>query len=422
MAADSPVVIVGAGLAGLAAARTLVDAGVAVTVLEASDRIGGRVTTDEVDGFQLDRGFQVLLTEYPEARRMLDYRALRVGRFYAGSTVYLDGRPYPVADPWRHPAAGARALFTPVFALSDGARVAAVRLTAMRRNPDPTTWASSGETAGAYLATHVSSRALEHFLRPFFGGVFLDRELSVPRPYFEFVFAAFARGQAVLPARGMRALPEQLRAGLPDGSVRLGCAVTSIADGHVLLTSGERMAAERLILAVDAAQAATLTGRSDVPDWNGCVTVYYSAASAPYAEPMLTLNGDGPRGGPVNHLCIPSNVVPSYAPPGRALIAATAVGVPSGDDATLERAMREQLSSWFGKAVFGWEYLRAYRLPRAVPRISLPAVKPPSLELGGTRVFRCGDYLETPSINGALGSGRRAAEALLTYGGHALGA
>jgi phytoene dehydrogenase-like protein len=413
MAPDAPVVIIGAGLAGLAAARTLVDAGRPVTVLEASDRVGGRVTTDEVDGFLLDRGFQVLLTEYPEARHLLDYDALRFGEFYTGSTVYLGGRPYLIADPWRHPAAGARALFTPVFTLGDGARLAAVRLTAMRRNPDPSTWPDTSDTAGAYLAAHVSSRALDRFLRPFFGGVFLDRALRVPRPYFEFVFSAFARGHAVLPARGMRALPEQMAARLPEGRVRLGCPVTAIADGHVTLASGERVAASRLVLAVDGSQAAALLADSERTEWNGCVTAYYTAREAPYREPMLVLNGDGPRAGPVNHLCVPSNVVPGYAPAGRSLIAATALGEIDLDDAALDRAMRSQLSGWFGPRVQQWEALRTYRIPRALPRVALPIAAPPPVDRGGVLVYRCGDYLETPSINGALASGRRAAEAVI---------
>jgi len=406
-------VVVGAGLAGLTAARTLTEAGHRAVVIEAADHAGGRVATDEVDGFLLDRGFQVLLTDYPEAKRLLDYAALELGDFYTGSLVRLAGRFHHIADPWRHPATAALSLFTPVFTLADGARLTAVRLAALKAAPDPAKWPAAAETAREYLAAHVSSRALDHFLRPFFGGVFLDRKLDVPRPFFEFVFAAFARGRAVLPARGMRAIPEQLVSRLPEGCVRLESRVAAIGNGAVTLASGERIPARHAILATDGDAAAGLVPGSAAPEWNGCVTAYYAAPRAPYPEPILVLNGDGPEAGPVNHLCVPSNVAPSYAPPGRALVAATAVGIPAVDDAVLERAMRAQLVKWFGRGVDAWTHLRSYRIPHALPRFHLPTARPAPTEMGGTRVFRCGDYLETASINGALRSGRRAAEALL---------
>ncbi len=413
MSEADTIVVIGAGLAGLTAARVLTEAGQRVTVFEAADRVGGRIATDSVDGYLLDRGFQVFLTEYPEARALLDYGSLDLGRFYSGSMIRIGSALHRIADPWRHPGSGVRSLFTPAFTLSDGPRLAAIRVSALRRDPDPTQW-SDALTAGTYLAERLSSRALEHFLRPFFGGVFLDRDLQVPRSFFDFVFAMFALGHATLPRRGMQAIPSQLAGSLPVGTVRLATGVTSLERGGLILASGERFVAPHVILAVDGSSAALLLrSPEDAPMWNGCVTLYYGTLEPPFREPLLLLNGNGPADGPVNHLTVPSNVVPSYAPEGQALVSATVVGVPDEDDTVLEQRVRSQLRMWFGPDAHEWVHLRSYRLPHSLPRLTTPLrpVRPRSI--GGCTVWVAGDHVDTPSINGAMRSGRLAAEGVL---------
>lgn len=413
MIASQPVLVIGGGLAGLTAARVLSDAGLSVTVLEARDRVGGRVATDTVDGYLLDRGFQVFLTAYPEARRLLDYDALDLEAFYSGSFVRIGTDTYRIADPWRHPGAGARSLLTPVFTISDAPRLAAIRLSALRRDADPTTWVGT-PSAGRYLSERVSSHALERFLRPFFGGVFLDPALDVPRSFFEFVFAMFAQGDAALPRGGMQAIPAQLAAGLSNGTVRLDARVAAICNGGVTLHSGERLAARHVILAVEGDSAATMLQVSErPPEWTGCVTLYYAAADPPFHDRLLMLNGNGAADGPVNHVCVPSAVAPGYAPTGRALVSATVVGTPREDDGQLERKVRTQLEAWFGPAVREWIHLRSYRIPRSLPRMRLPVARPRPRSIGNCQVWTAGDHVDTPSINGAMRSGRRAAEAVL---------
>jgi phytoene dehydrogenase-like protein len=413
MDVSQPVAVIGAGLAGLTAARVLAGAGQRLTVFEARDRVGGRVATDRVGGYLLDRGFQVFLTAYPEARRFLDYSVLDLTPFYSGSFVRFGAEVHRIADPWRHPRSGVRSLFTPVFTISDGPRLAAIRLSALRRDPNPANWNDTA-TAGTYLAERVSSHAFERFLRPFFGGVFLDRDLAVPRSYFEFIFAMFAQGDAALPRRGMQAIPAHLANGLPPGSVRLATRVTAVTADGVLLDSGERVFARHVILAADAhSAAAILDTQPDVTGWCGCVTLYYGAERAPFSEPLLMLNGNGSADGPVNHVCVPSAVVPEYAPPDRALISATVVGIPDDDDAALEQRVRAQLQIWYGPAVRAWTHLRSYRLPQSLPRMQTPVRVPSPRSIGNSRVWTAGDHADTPSINGAMRSGRLAAESVL---------
>jgi phytoene dehydrogenase-like protein len=411
MAQAPEVIVVGGGLAGLAAARALAARAIPVQVLEASADVGGRVATDEVGGFLLDRGFQVLLDSYPEARRVLDMAALDLHPFAAGALIHRRDRMGRVADPWRDPLAGVRSLASGAFTPADGWRLMRLRADALRGESRDLR-ASTETTARALADRGFSDRAIESFFRPFFGGVFLDAQLTAPRRWFEFLFGMFATGSATLPADGMRAIPRQLAASLPAGTVRTSARVRNVRRDGVELESGERIRARAVIVATDARHLALLVPGSRAPSWVGCATLYYAAPDSPLGEPVLALNGE-PHTGPVNHLCVPSDVAPGYAPPGQHLVSATIIGVPTDDDATVDRDARTQLTRWFGASVVeSWRLLRISRVSHTLPRVT-----PGESVEGAVRLsdglYACGDHLETPSINGALRSGRRAAEALL---------
>lgn len=413
MTATSDVIVVGGGLAGLAAARQCARAGLAPLVLEAGPEVGGRISTEHVDGFLLDRGFQVLLDSYPEARRVLDFDALSLGRFAPGALVWK-GRGFGrVADPWRAPLAGLQSLVSGVFTPSDAWRMLRFRADALGAGDADYDAGADRSAARALHDRGFSDRSIEGFFRPFFGGVFLDAQLTAPAPWLEFLFAMFATGLATLPAGGMQAIPRQLAAALPAGSVRTGARVRSIAEGRVELTSGETLTARAIIVATDARHAAVLLPGTRAPAWSGCATLYYAAAESPLSAPLLVLDGESRRG-PVNHLCVPSDIAPGYAPPGQSLISATVVGHPDADDGALDREVRAQLTRWFGgDVVRGWRLLRASRVPHSLPRNSPRSEQRDEAVRVAAGVYACGDYLETPSINGALRSGRRAADALL---------
>ncbi len=411
--ATHDVIVIGGGLAGLAAARTLQTAGVSPLLLEASTELGGRVATDEVDGFLLDRGFQVLLDSYPEARRQLDLEALDLRRFQPGALIRRDGGFGRVADPWRDPVAGVRSLISGAFSPLDALRMLRLRSEAiLTLEGDPVE--RGDETAARSLRRlGFSDRAVERFFRPFFAGVLLDPQLGAPRHWFEFLFGMFATGHATLPRDGMRALPRQLAAALPPTSIRTNARVRALKNGRVELATGEVLEADAIILATDARNAPVLLPNARSTQWFGCVTLYYAAPESPTRAPLLVLNGEDRRG-PVNHVCVPSDVSASYAPPGAALVSATVVGSGHDDDGVLDRDARNQLASWFGtRQVNAWRLLRVTRVPFSLPRsVPRPDQVAEAIRLG-PQLYGCGDYLETPSINGALRSGRRAAEALL---------
>jgi len=402
------VVVVGAGLAGLACARALRGRGHEPLVLEASDGVGGRVRTDRQDGFRLDRGFQVLLTAYPHTARLVDYERLDLQRFYPGALVFRGGRLRRVGDPLRAPL-GALA------ALRDGIATPAdvppfLRLVARFRGPTLREIFARPDapTIEVLRGLGLPDRLVDGFLRPFLGGIFLERELATSSRMLDFVLRMFAGGPIAVPAEGMGAIPAEIASGLPQESVRLRAPVARVQEGAVVLEDGERIEASAVVVATDGPEAARLV--PGVPALRTCAQtcLYFAAPEPPVREPILVLDGEGR--GPVNNLAVMSEVAPSYAPAGRALIAASVVGDPAEDDGALAARARVQLRDWFGATVEGWEHLRTYRVRHALPDQSPPNLDPSARPLRfGERLWVAGDHRENGSIEGAILCGERAA-------------
>lgn len=405
------VLIVGAGLAGLCCARHLTDRGVDCLIVEASDDVGGRMRTDRNEGFLFDRGFQVLQSAYPEAQRMLDMAALDLRPFYPGALVRYGGRFHKVADPWRQPLDALAGLFSPIGTLRDKLKIGRLRSRLLAATLEEIFRQPNVSVNEALHAEGFSSSITERFLRPFFSGVFLEPSLETSRRLFAFVFRMFAQGLTVLPAKGMGAIPEQLAGGLKP-SIRTGDSVTAIDGGEVTLASGERLVGKAVVIATDAPAAVRLIPQLRYPSSRSVVCLYFAAPRPPIEEPILVLNGEGH--GLINNMCIPSQIASTYAPPDTALVSVTVLGNPATDDRSLEQSVRAQLTDWFGSQVAKWRFLRCYRISHA-----LPGQPPEMLETvpGSVHIrnglFICGDHRENATINGAMVSGRRAAEAVL---------
>ncbi|MDA0660889.1 MAG: NAD(P)/FAD-dependent oxidoreductase [Planctomycetota bacterium] len=404
-------VIIGGGLAGLTCAHYLNAAGKSFLVLDAGSEIGGRVRTDFQEGFRFDRGFQVFLTSYPEARRVLDYDKLNLRYFNPGALVRTDNRFCRFVDPWRRPWQGLLGLFTRSMTFRDGITIARWRNHVLKTPLDRLLASEEVTTDEALRRMGFSNTVRETFLRPFLGGIFLDAGLETSSRMMDFVFRMFCSGDAALPAEGMQAIPRQIAAGLPPGSIRSGTPVASIEDNSVHLQNGETISARCVVVATQAPECRRLLYDPYPADGRSVTCLYYTMQVPPHSEPTLILNGTGR--GPINNLAVLSAVAPEYAPPGRALVSVTVLGC-AEDDAALGEKVRRQLEEWYGVVARRWEMLQSYRIRYALPAIPCPAlqtVSKPSVVRPG--VFACGDHCDTPSINGAMASGRRAAEAVI---------
>jgi phytoene dehydrogenase-like protein len=412
MKSHPEVIVVGAGLAGLCCALHLQKKGVRFLILEASDGVGGRVRTDQVEGFLLDRGFQVLLTAYPEAQGILDYQALDLRFFYPGAMVRFGGKFHRVADPWRHPVEGLKGLFSPVGTFNDKVRVGKLRRQVLEGSLEELFRRRETSALEALQGRGFSAGMIDRFFRPFLGGVFFDRELAVSSRMFEFGFRMFSSGETALPAGGMGAIPKQIASRLPAESLRLNSRVDSIGDRSVILSSGEKVTAQALVVAAEGPETARLLGEEKRPGSRSTTCLYFVAEEPPFHEPLLILNGEGQ--GPVNSLAIPSLVAPGYAPEGKTLIAVTIIGLPPWRDDQLTEAVRSQLTGWFGPKVSAWGHLRTYWIRHALP-LQVPPLPDPTSPAQPARpgLYVCGEYGNPASLQWAMFSGRKAAEAVI---------
>ncbi len=405
--ADSSVVVVGAGLAGLSAATLLNRAGCDVTLLEASDGVGGRVRTDEVDGYRLDRGFQVLLTAYPELATQFDVDALDLRCFEPGALVWNGTSMHLVGDPIRRPRTLLKTGLAPVGSPLDKLKLLRQRVRLQRTSAPDLLRQSDVTTLASLKDQGFSSRMIDQFFRPFVGGIQLDPSLQTSRRMFDVILQSLFTGEAAVPAAGMGAIPAQLADRLPTGVVRLDTAVHAVLPGEVVTADGRRFAADRIVVAVEGPRAADLLGLPPVES-NPASCVWFAADEPPMTDRYIVLNGTGH--GPALNITVLSNVAPEYAPDGSALVAAACPGI---NDAGIEPAVRTQLRAMWGSSVDSWRHLRTDAIAHGQPT-QRPPFSPKQQVALGQGVFVCGDHRDTASIQGALYSGRRCAEAVLS--------
>lgn len=389
------VIVVGAGVAGLAAARELKNQGRTVIVLESEGHIGGRITTEEVDGFLVDRGFQILNPAYRHLNSSIDVDRLGIRAFPRAVRVRTDNDLVELVDPTRRPQALPKMLTSGLMSKND---LAAFRLLTKLTGKD-TTRAEAFDKAG------FTGPLRRHVVDPFLSGVVGERDGSTSFRHVAWLISKFVAGTPGLPSGGMRTLPRIMAEGL---DVRLNQSVTGVDTTSATVWLGDTsLQAKAVVIAAGLEQSAALMGRPD-PQMHGTRTFWFAADEAPSDTAAVHVDGRGQAGehGPIATACVVSNAAPEYAPDGKHLIAA--LTLTDGADPS-EADTRRQLGEIFGVDPSAWTLLATHDVPD-----TLPAVAPG--EPGGVeaqrseRAVMCGDQFGNASTDGAIASGQAAAK------------
>lgn len=407
-------VIIGAGISGLNCANILHQNALSFIILESSDRAGGRIQTDIMNGTRMDRGFQVLQTGYPEAARSLDLKKLNLKKFPAGVAVRYKKRFHVIADPRRHPRYLLSTLFSPIGTVKD--RFLMMKLANhVCRGSFEDIFVHEEEPTIHFLHNWGFSRGfIERFFVPFFAGACLDPEITATSRTLKYIFRVFTQGDAALPSKGMEQIPSQLAAALPGGSIRYNSKVVKIDRGCATLEDGTAFRGRTIVLATSQNP---LTDFFDEIPTRPSVSeqCFYYAADwlPPFKEPFLLLNGEG--GGPINNIAFPSLVAPEYSSSGKTLIAAVVLGKKHLKKRALEQHVRVQCIEWFGSQAEMWEHIHTAKIHHALPLQEPPTANPfvlPDPVRKGVRII--GEHQSLPGTQWALLSGRMAAEAIIS--------
>ena len=399
--------IIGAGLAGLTAARILQKADVEVRVLEANAQVGGRVRSATHNGFTLDRGFQVLFTGYPAVRRNLNLSKLNLKFIPPGALIRRGHAKDILGDPFRDPTSLMTTLTSDALTLKDKTLVARLSAKLKLKAKADLLLGAETDTRNFLKFYGFSDEAIENFFAPFFGGIFLDRTLATSSHLFKYYYRMLIEGGIAVPAEGMGAIAEQLADGL---ELSLNTKVVSVEqsdNGVSVKTDGDTFEADTVIIATDPPELARLTGVEPITDAKSSSYLYYASYKQLDSEKRILLNA---KSGTLNNAHWLSNVNPAYAPVAKHLLSTTVIGRTEDSDEALDEGVRADLRDWYGDEVDRLELLKVIRIPFA--QFAQPPGFAKNLVSNKTEqpnIFVASESTSMSSIQGAMESGEKAA-------------
>ena len=283
------------------------------------------------------------------------------------------------------------------------------------------------ETTEAFLrGKGFSERYIDNFVRPFFGGVFLDNSLQTSAKAFQFDWKMLSEGETVIPAQGMGQISEQLAEELiSHNCVRLGCRVTALVSGAegrvkgVRLEAGETVSGDAVVVATAAPEAARLTGQRTPQGQVGTVCLYFAGTEPVFSGRKIALHAN--QNAFVNNVAPLTTIAPTLAPKGKHLLSASVLGVPEGDDVTLYARALADIKRMFAGDLAALTALAAYR-PLALYRIPYgqfaqpPGVYPtlPENQTKTPGLYLAGEFTAASSLNAAMRSGEKCAATILS--------
>lgn len=404
--AKPKVSIIGAGISGLIAARVLEEHGYDPTIYDSGDRAGGRVKTDVVDGFQLDHGFQVLLSAYPAAKKYLDYSKLNLQKFQSGSAIFVNGALKFIGDPLRDPSMLLPTLTSGIGNFSDKLKILKLNRS-LKKKPLKAIFEKKETTTLEYLKDYgFSDDIISKFFRPFFTGIFLETELETSSRMFEFVFKMFGEGYAVLPKGGIEEISRQLFLKLRKTHFRFHTRVLEVSDTDITIDSGDKIKTDYTII---ASETGNLVPGAKPQDWKSCQNLYFSTPNRPFVKQFIGLLAK--KDSLINNIFFHTSLEMKAKGNGE-LLSVTVVKNHGLDEENLISKVTDELKKECN--IDNATFIKLYNIPKALPKLKdLKYQLDPGETQVSDRILLAGDVKLNASLNAAMLAGEAAALAVI---------
>lgn len=405
---DYKIHIIGAGMSGLIAAKTLESYGYSPVIIEATNRVGGRVKTDVVNGYQLDHGFQVLLDAYPQAQSHLDYNELQLQKFLPGALIYTNGKQHLLGDPLRDLSFLSSALFSPLGSFSDKLKILGLNFQLKKKSLNAV-FNEEETTILEYLKNFgFSDKIINSFFKPFFTGIFLEPNLSTSSRMFEFVYKMFGEGLAVLPKSGIQAISDQLKSQLKTTEFIFNTKVSAVNDKEIVLNNGDHIDTHFSIITANAHKLVGNLNDQDVK-WKSCYCLYFEVDKRSINKPLIGLIADD--NALINNIFF-HNSLETCSKGAKELLSVTVVKEHNLDADDLVAQVSDELKAYCN--IENAAHLKTYHIPMALPDLDQLQydISPTETQLKPT-IFLAGDHMLNGSLNAAMLSGDRAAKGLV---------
>ncbi len=396
--------IIGAGVSGLIAARVLENHGFCPIIIEATKTIGGRVKTDIVDGYQLDHGFQVLLTSYPAAQKYLDFDALDLQKFLPGASIFKNGKQNIIGDPLRDLSFLFSTLCSGIGTFSDKIKIIKLNIKLKKKSITDIFAESEVSTLSYLKRLGFSTEMIDNFFKPFFIGIFLEDKLETSSRMFEFVYKMFGEGYAALPKAGIQAIPEQLSQNLKQTTFKFGTQVTSVKDGEMVLSDATKLESDFTIIATDANHLVSNL-KNQTTAWKSCDTLYFESEKRTIEKSLIGLIPE--NGTLINNIFYHTSLKTKTASK-KELLSVTVIDSQNLSHNALIDAVKKELENHC--AIYNLKFIKHYHIPMALPKLyDLKYDMLPSETRLTSKLFLAGDTQLNGSLNAAMISGERAA-------------
>ena len=400
----SKIHIIGAGISGLIAAQVLENYGYKPTIIEGSNSVGGRVKSDLVEGYLLDRGFQVLLTSYPAAKKYIDFDALEIQRLLPGATIFKNGKSQTIGDPLRSFSLLFPTLFSSIGTFSDKLKILKLNVLLKKKEID-TIFKEDEKTTLQYLIdVGFSEEMIQTFFKPFFSGIFLEPNLDTSSRMFEFVYKMFGEGLAVVPKAGIQAISNQLKDNLKNTKILLNSEVESVKNKSIILKDGSEIESDFTIIATEASQLVANLNNQET-HWKTCDTLYFETSERIISRPLIGLISE--ENSLINNLFYHTSIQTTTKGKGE-LLSVTIVKNHSLSEKQLIEKITEELEDFCG--ITNATFIKRYQIEKALPKLDNLQYEISSTETKLTSsIFLAGDQLLNGSLNAAMIAGERAA-------------